>query len=87
MHKARYSFSHTLAMFGDEVSDLAVCYLIGSAREVITIHQGPRSGEWVKPAGISLRTRWLVVQGDIGKKSVSKTRSSGHASPRIRSFC
>ena len=73
------SFSHTPAMFGDEVSDLAVCYLIGLAREVITIHQGVQRGEWVKPAGISLRDKvvGVVGYGDIGKSLCLKLEALG----------
>ena len=59
---------------------LAVCYLIGLAREVITIHQGVQRGEWVKPAGISLRgckVVGVVGYGDIGKSLCLKLEALG----------
>lgn len=45
---------NTPNMFGGEVADIAVGYVIGLARETFLIDRGVRKGEWLKPAGISL---------------------------------
>ena len=60
---------NTPGMFGDEVADLAHCYLICLSRNVIDIHNGVIRGEWPKIIGQSLRgsTVGIVGYGDIGK--------------------
>lgn len=65
--------SNTPNMFGSEVADIAMGYVIGLARETFQIDDGIRQGEWPKPRGISLtgKTVALVGFGDIGK-SVAK---------------
>ena len=40
-------------MFGAEVADLAMCYILGLARDAFFIDREVRSGNWPKPAGIS----------------------------------
>lgn len=61
--------SNTPGMFGNEVADVAVGYVIGLARHLFEIHDGTKKGEWKKPAGISLSGKQvaLVGFGDIGK--------------------
>ena len=63
------SVSHTPAMFGDEVADVALGYTIGLARDLFAIDRSVRSGDWVKPTGISLRGKvfGLVGFGNIGQ--------------------
>lgn len=60
---------NTPNMFGGEVADLALSYLIALARETFAIDRGIRAGGWPKPAGISLggRTLGLIGLGDIGR--------------------
>lgn len=60
---------NTPNMFGGEVADLALSYLLALARETFVIDRGIRSGGWPKPAGISLggRTLGLIGLGDIGR--------------------
>lgn len=60
---------NTPNMFGAEVADIAVSYVIGLARETYRIDRGVRNNEWLKPAGISLTGKHvaLVGFGDIGK--------------------
>lgn len=60
---------NTPQMFGGEVADVALAYVIGLARELFTIDRGVREGSWPKPAGISLagKTVGLVGFGDIGR--------------------
>lgn len=71
--------SNTPNMFGDEVSDLAVHYLIGLARETFFIDRSVRQGEWPKNRGISLagRTVGVVGYGDIGRKTAVKMSALG----------
>src|SRR3546814_13135317 len=56
-------------MFGGEVADVAVGYVIGLARQLFVIDRGIRAGEWPKPAGMSLAGKRvaLVGFGDIGR--------------------
>lgn len=61
--------SNTPNMFGGEVADLAMAYIVALARETHRIDTGVRGGSWPKPSGISLagRTLGLVGYGDIGR--------------------
>ncbi|MCE2028975.1 phosphoglycerate dehydrogenase [Sessilibacter corallicola] len=61
--------TNTPNMFGREVADVAMGYIIGLARETFLIDRQVRLGNWVKPAGISLQGKnvGLVGFGDIGK--------------------
>lgn len=60
--------TNTPNMFGGEVADIAVGYVIALARQTFDIDRGVRAGEWPKPRGISLagKTAALVGYGDIG---------------------
>ena len=49
--------TNTPNMFGSEVSDLAVGYVIALARETFEIDRAVRQGEWPKPRGISLSNK------------------------------
>lgn len=64
---------NTPNMFGAEVADVAMGYVIGLARHLFQIDRGIRNGEWPKPAGMSLAGKRvaLVGYGDIGR-SVAK---------------
>lgn len=59
---------NTPNMFGGEVADIAVGYVIGLARETFFIHEEVKRGEWPKPRGISLsgKTAAIIGLGDIG---------------------
>ncbi|MDB2504037.1 phosphoglycerate dehydrogenase [Gammaproteobacteria bacterium] len=61
--------ANTPGMFGAEVADLAMCYILGLARDVFLIDREVRQGGWPKPAGISLagKTLGIVGLGDIGR--------------------
>ena len=56
-------------MFGREVADVAMSYVIALARETFLVDREVRAGKWPKPRGISLsgKTMGLVGFGDIGK--------------------
>ncbi len=65
---------NTPNMFGGEVADVAVGYVIGLARELFFIDREIRhSGTWPKPPGMSLAGKrvGLIGFGDIGR-SVAK---------------
>ena len=70
---------NTPAVFGDEVSDVALGYLIGLARDLFLIDRSVRAGEWLKPAGISIREKIIGVVGfgDIGKQFCKKIKQLG----------
>ena len=70
--------TNTPGMFGAEVADLAMCYILGLARDAFFIDREVRKGAWPKPAGISLqgKTLGIVGLGDIGC-NIAK-RASAH---------
>ena len=61
--------TNTPGMFGTEVADLAMCYILGLARDAFLIDREVRQGGWPKPAGISLagKSLGIVGLGDIGR--------------------
>lgn len=66
--------TNTPNMFGGEVADIAVGYVIALARQTFEIDRGVRAGEWQKPCGVSLagKTVALVGYGDIGKNTAKR---------------
>ena len=71
--------ANTPNMFGDEVADLAVCYLVGLARHAFYIDRKVREGEWPKPSGSSLRGKvvGVVGLGDIGLQVARRLQVAG----------
>lgn len=65
---------NTPNMFGGEVADIAVGYVIALARETFEIDRSVRDGKWDKPRGISLsgKTVALIGYGDIGKSTAKR---------------
>lgn len=66
--------TNTPNMFGAEVADIAMGYIIGLARQTFLIDRSVRAGGWPKPAGISLsgKTVALVGFGDIGRQTARR---------------
>ncbi|CAA0117227.1 Hydroxypyruvate reductase [BD1-7 clade bacterium] len=71
-------FDYTPNMFGKEVADIAVGYIIGLARNTFFIDRNVRSGNWVKPTGISIAGKKVGVVGfgDIGKNTAKRLLAS-----------
>ena len=61
--------TNTPGMFGDEVADVVIGYLILLARELHRVDEEVRSGTWAKVEGVSLagRTLGIVGLGAIGR--------------------
>jgi len=70
---------NTPMMFGAEVADVGVGYVIGLARELFLIDRGVRAGGWPKPAGISLDGKrvGVVGLGDIGRSLCARLQALG----------
>ena len=71
--------TNTPGMFGDEVADLALCYVIGLARDAFYIDRSIRGGSWPKPTGISLKGRvaGVIGLGDIGQCIAQRLQAVG----------
>ena len=66
---------NTPFMFGSEVADVALAYIIGLARYLHYIHLENKINKlWVKPSGISLSGKNIAVigLGDIGRQLVKR---------------
>lgn len=71
---------NTPGMFGEEVADVALAYVIGLARQLFFIDRSIRNDNaWPKPAGISLsgRTAGVVGLGDIGRNTAKRLMGCG----------
>ncbi|WP_417360018.1 MULTISPECIES: phosphoglycerate dehydrogenase [Gammaproteobacteria] len=71
--------TNTPNMFGAEVADIGVGYLIALARETFYIDREIRKGNWPKNRGISLRGKkvGLIGYGDIGRSAASRLVALG----------
>jgi D-3-phosphoglycerate dehydrogenase len=70
---------NTPHMFGGEVADVAVGYVIALARHTFEIDRGVREGKWPKPVGISLAGKQvaLIGFGDIGRNVARRLLAAG----------
>jgi len=64
-----FNIPNTPNMFGNEVADIAIGYLIGLARDLFIIDSHVKLNKWIKPTGISLTGKkvCLIGFGDIGR--------------------
>jgi len=71
--------TRTPDMFGDEVADVAIGYLICLARGLVDIHNSVLQGGWHKPNGYSLRgkTAGIIGLGDIGRAIAVRAQALG----------
>lgn len=71
--------AHTPAVFGADVADLALSYLIALARESFVLDRGVRAGGWPKPRGVSLggKTLGIVGLGDVGRHLAARALVCG----------
>ena len=69
---------NTPDMFGKEVADIAMGYVIALARETFEVDRAVRAGEWIKPRGISLsgKSVALIGFGDIGQITAKRLQAS-----------
>jgi D-3-phosphoglycerate dehydrogenase len=72
-------FAHTPAMFGDEVADVAMGYVVMLLRHLHEIDRSVRAGGWLKPPGRSLggMTLGVVGLGSIGAAVVERAKAFG----------
>lgn len=72
-------FSNTPAMFGNEVADVAIGYLISITRHLCQINNSVRKGIWLKPSGISLSGKKISLfgYGSIGREIAKRLLSMG----------
>jgi D-3-phosphoglycerate dehydrogenase len=77
--QAQIPITHTPGMFGAEVADIALGYLIGLARHTFEIHREVQTGNWPKPTGTSIagKTVGLVGYGDIGRQLFNRLLACG----------
>ena len=70
--------TNTPKMFGSEVADVAVGYVIGLARHLFEINDKVKNGTWHKPQGISLQNKQagVIGFGDIGKSVCKRLLAS-----------
>jgi D-3-phosphoglycerate dehydrogenase len=68
--------ANTPQMFGGEVADLAISYILGLARNSYYIDREVRNGNWVKPTGTSMTGKTVAVigLGDIGRSVIKRLK-------------
>ena len=71
--------TNTPNMFGSEVADIALGYVIALARETFFIDRAIRKGDWPKNSGISLSGKkiGIIGQGDVGHNSAQRLLACG----------
>jgi D-3-phosphoglycerate dehydrogenase len=74
--KLEIPITNTPHMFGGEVADLALTYLLGLARDSYYVHEEVKKGNWVKPSGFSVAESTVAVVGlgDIGQSTIRRLK-------------
>lgn len=77
--KLELPIANTPGMFGGEVADLAIAFLLGLARQSYYIHEEVKKGNWVKPSGVSVNGKTIAVVGlgDIGRSVIQRLAGFG----------
>jgi len=77
--KANIEIKNTPNMFGNEVADIAMGYVIGLARKTHSIDRAVRAGHWPKPQGMSLQGKvaGIIGFGDVGTNLAKRLLVSG----------
>lgn len=72
---------NTPGVFGEEVADLALGYVVALARSTFQVDRGVRNGSWPKPVGVSLRGKQALVAGfgNIGREVARRLLAVGMA--------
>ncbi len=78
-HRLGIPIINTPDMFGPEVADIALGYVVALARETFYIDRAIRDGNWPKNRGISLSGKRVGVigQGDIGFNTATRLLACG----------
>jgi len=78
-NQLKIPITNTPGMFGNEVADLAMCYILGLARDAFFIDRSIRCGEWPKPSGVSLINKNIgnLGLGDIGQNIAKRAHAHG----------
>ena len=73
-HDLNIPITNTPGMFGNEVADVAIGYMLGLARDLYFIDSSVKEGIWEKPTGVSLYGKKVCVIGfgDIGMNIVKR---------------
>ncbi len=72
-------FSNTPDVFGDEVADVAIGYMVMLARQLHVIDREVRGGQWAKTPGVTLRgrTAGVIGFGSIGQAVAQRVKALG----------
>lgn len=75
--KLNFPIENTPNVFGAEVADLAVAYLLCLSRDLVRIDREVREGKWPKYPGISLSGKrvGIIGYGDIGKNIAKRLKA------------
>ncbi len=75
--KFNIPITNTPALFGEEVADVALNYIISLARQTLFISNEVKNGLWPKPQGMSLAGKKIGVvgYGAIGKALVKRLKT------------
>jgi D-3-phosphoglycerate dehydrogenase len=77
--EAGVAVQNTPGVFGSEIADLAMGYVLSLARHIVQVHNAVKNNEWVKPQGISLdgKTLSIVGLGDGGGNLAKRAEAFG----------
>lgn len=73
----KIKFTNIPNVFGSEVSNVAICFMLGFTTNLFIIDKEVRKGNWFKPSGIRLKDKTLGIVGfgDIGRNIYLKAKN------------